>query len=200
MKVTDFSIIFISLFMVFYLIYSIGSLASGAAVFSSVELNAIMDEITVDAMNEGYRGVDDNLNPRVDRDELIRSFIRESSLIFEEKSLENYMPAFVKKIIYMQNNGYYVYFEGRWSSKILFNTEKHEEQVNMIIRSLTRAINNGLDAGIYEINIPTNYGEAFSQTVSEYSFLVLCEDSVFSMNGNEYCRYFLSGATLKSEI
>ncbi len=200
MKVTDFSIVFVSVFIVFYLVYSMGNRALEMAAFSSTELNAVMDEITADALEEGYKDVDDNLNPRVDREALIQSFMRESGLLFEERNMENYIPAFVKKIIYVQNNGYYVYSEGRWSSKILFGSEIHEEQVKMIVRSFTRAVNNGLDAGIYEINIPINSGESFSQTISEYSFLVLCEDSVFSMNGNEYCRYFLSGAALKREV
>lgn len=186
--------------MAFYLIYSMGNHASEMAVFSSAELNALMDEITVDALQEGYRGVDDDLNPCVDREDLIRTFMRECSLMFEERSLENYIPVFVKEIIYVHDDGYYLYSGGGWSSKILFESEIHEEQVEMIIRSFTKAVNNGLDAGRYEINIPINDGEAFCQTISEYSFLVLCEDAVFSMNGNEYCRYFLSGAALKKQI
>lgn len=199
MKATDFSIIFCIIFMAFYLTCHIGNQASESVLFTAAQLNNIMDEIVIDAMEEGYGGVDGKLYPVMDRDRLIQAFIRESSIMLEGNYVEHYIPAFVKKIIYVQENGYFVFHQGKWSSKIIFHTDKHEEKVNMIIRSFTRAINDGMETGTYQINIPVNQGETFSQTISEYSFLIICEDLVFQMNGKEYNRYFLSGAKLKKK-
>ncbi len=176
MKATDFSIIFCIVFMAFYMSYNIGNRVSESVIFTTAELNKIMDEIVVDAMEEGYGGIDGNLFPRIDKDKMIREFMRESSLLLEETEIRQYIPSIVKKIIYVEKNGYFVYSEGRWSSKILFETEEHEEKVKIIVRSLSRAVNNGTESGKYKINIPANSGESYSQTISEYSFLVLCED------------------------
>ena len=199
MKATDFSIIFCIVFMAFYMSYNIGNRVSESVIFTTAELNKIMDEIVVDAMEEGYGGIDGNLFPRIDKDKMIREFMRESSLLLEETEIRQYIPSIVKKIIYVEKNGYFVYSEGRWSSKILFETEEHEEKVKIIVRSLSRAVNNGTESGKYKINIPANSGESYSQTISEYSFLVLCEDFTLQMNGNGYSRYFLSGAALKQK-
>ena len=192
MKATDFSIIFCIVFMAFYMSYNIGNRVSESVIFTTAELNKIMDEIVVDAMEEGYGGIDGNLFPRIDKDKMIREFMRESSLLLEETEIRQYIPSIVKKIIYVEKNG-------RWSSKILFETEEHEEKVKIIVRSLSRAVNNGTESGKYKINIPANSGESYSQTISEYSFLVLCEDFTLQMNGNGYSRYFLSGAALKQK-
>ncbi|MCI8669124.1 MAG: hypothetical protein HFI34_06335 [Lachnospiraceae bacterium] len=199
MKATDFSIIFCIVFMAFYLSYSIGNRASESVIFTTAELNKIMDEIVVDAMKEGYGGVDGNLFPLIDKDKMILEFMKESSLLLEEAEIRQYIPLFVKKIIYVERNGYFVYSEGRWSSKILFETEEHEEKVKVIVRSLSRAVNNKTDSEKYKINIPANSGESYSQTISEYSFLILCEDVTLQLNGNGYSRYFLSGAALKQK-
>lgn len=197
MKATDFSIIFCILFMAIYLSYSIGNRVSEAVIFTSAELNKIMDEIVVDAMEEGYGGVDQDLFPQIDKDRMILEFMKESSILLAEAEIGQYIPPFVKKIIYVERNGYFVYSEGRWSSKILFKTEKQEEKVKVIVRSLSGAVNDKTGAEEYKINIPANNGESYSQTISEYSFLVLCEDVTLQMNGNGYNRYFLSGAALK---
>ncbi len=199
MKTTDFSIIFCIVFIAFYLSYNIGNRVSESVIFTATELNKVMDEIVVDAMEEGSGGVDGNLFPRIDKDKMIREFMRETSLLLEETEIRQYIPLFVKKIIYVEKNGYYVYSEGRWSSKILFETEEHEEKVKVIVRSLSRAVNMGTETEKYRINIPAESGEAYSQTISEYSFLVLCEDVALQMNGNGYSRYFLSGAALKQK-
>ncbi len=199
MKATDFSIIFCIVFMAFYMSYNIGNRVSESVIFTTAELNKVMDEIVVDAMEEGYGGVDGNLFPRIDRDKMIREFMRESSLLLEETEIREYIPSYVKKIIYVEKNGYFVYSEGRWSSKILFETEEHEEKVKVIVRSLSKAVNNGTESEKYKINIPANSGESYSQTISEYSFLVLCVDFTLQMNGNGYNRYFLSGAALKQK-
>lgn len=197
MKATDFSIIFCIIFMAFYMTYNIGNQVSESVIFTAMELNKIMDEIVVDAMKEGYRGVDENLFPQFDKNRMIQEFMRESSLLLEEMDIKQYIPYYVKKIIYVEENGYFVFSEGRWSNKILFNSEEHEEKIKTIVRSLSKTVNNGVGPEKYKINIPMNNGEAYSQTISEYSFLVLCEDITFQIKRKEYNRYFLSGAALK---
>lgn len=72
MKATDFSIIFCIVFMAFYMSYNIGNRVSESVIFTTAELNKIMDEIVVDAMEEGYGGIDGNLFPRIDKDKMIQ--------------------------------------------------------------------------------------------------------------------------------
>ena len=198
MKITDFSIIFAVIFISFYLTYFISEQAAYSSAYSATVVNHVMDEIVRDSLEAGYRGTDDDGIPIIERDALIQAFQEECARLLEGHKYETYIPSFVKKIILIESDHYFVYEQGVWSQAILFDDMTHEERVRWISKSLEKSLYQQKEKR-YRIQIPLNHGEWDSQTLKEYGILVLCEDNIFQFQGERYGRYFLSGAALKEE-
>lgn len=205
MKITDFSIIFAAIFLSFYLTYVIGDQVAYHSMYSATLLNHVMDEIVQEALEAGYQGVDENGEPILNKEQVIQSFLETCGMVLEGRSDIQYYPAFIKKIILIESDHYFVYDKGNWSQAIVFEDMRHEERVQWITKSLEKSLQ--VDNSLlqkkkvrYRIALPCNQGEYDSQTLQEYAMLVLCEDSVGQMQGECYGRYFLSGAALKEVL
>lgn len=198
MKITDFSIIFAVIFISFFLAYFIGENAAYSSAYSATVVNHVMDEIVRDSLEAGYQGTDADGIPIIEKELLIQNFKKECARLLEGHKYEMCMPAFVKKIILIELDHYFVYEKGAWSQAILFDDMTHEERVQWISKSLEKSLYRQKEKR-YRIQIPLNNGERDSQTLKEYGMLVLCEDCVFQFQGEQYGRYFLSGAALKEE-
>lgn len=199
MKITDFSVIFGAIFLSFYITYVIGDQVAYHSMYSATLLNHVMDEIVQEALEAGYQGVDENGAPILNKEHVIQSFLETCGMLLEGRTDIQYYPAFVKKIILIESDHYFVYDKGNWSQAIVFEDMRHEERVQWITRSLEKSLTQKKKVR-YQIALPYNQGEYDSQTLQEYAMLVLCEDSVGQIQGECYGRYFLSGAALKEDM
>lgn len=200
MKITDYGIIFCATFFCFIIALNIRNDLMYTTIYTMEEMNNLSDNVVVDSLKKAYKGVDNNLNPIIDKNILISYFLEEISYLFflnDNYKEANNLEKYIDKIIYIEGNGYYVYKDSKWSIKIPFEDTKHVGKVAKIIRSLENEFENKIDGNRLKVLFPLNSGEAYSQTLSDYGFVVLFNNNIGKYNSKQYKKYYLSVASLK---
>ena len=179
MKLTDLAIIFQVFFLCLLLTLHIRSNKLHCETVNEIMYNNVMDGIVEDALNAGYKSIDKKGNPVVDLNEVKRCFEA-------EKELYNSTDRHI--LLYVETDGFFLWdneLSNIWEEKVIFSAggdTLHEKKVY----ELMEYINARYSISLY---LPFSEGEAYINTVEEYSLLIL------SFNRNYEIKCF-SGAKI----
>ena len=163
MKLTDMAIV-IELFLICLLVvvHTKGN-QSHSLLMNNIMYNNVMDGIVEDSLRAGYKSVDDDGKPVVDMDEVRKCFMAESSMY-------NCDGGWV--LVYVDSDGFYSSASAdgfMWSEKQPFlegADTAHEDKVICLTEYFRD------EYGI-NVSLPTNDGEAWTNTVGDYSLLAV---------------------------
>lgn len=198
MKITDYAILFMTIISSFIVIYFLKDSILFQKIIYSEEINRMVDNTTVDALDEGYKG-NNGTEEKIDADIVIERFLKNMSYIMyglDSKYNRDKVAGNIVCLIIIVEDGYYTYEEGKISEKFLFNDILHEKRVEEIEKEIEERISE-YD---YKIMFPKNNGEHNSQTIHANSLLVVYRTNITSFLGEKYAECIISGATIKSII
>ena len=196
MKITDFAIIFILLFIMLQVIFGLRTDVMRAEESRYVRMNNVCDRAIEDALETGYGGVDLNGNPVIDKESIKNSFIQEVDYIVtgsRESSSHHELISRMALMIVTTEKGFYVYRDG-WKSMEQYRSKEHEA----ITEQIVGYINGVLEEDGYYIDIPASEREALRQSFAEYGAYVVWNNSYGNNILEGKKRYIFSGARLRN--
>lgn len=198
MKITDYALVFMTILLSFYVVYLFKDGMNFNYLTHGEMLNSTIDNVVVAAMEEGTDIENGNIkyNPEKISDTFFNmaEFIMTGNINSINSSNCYGLERNVLAFLLIENDGYYLYEEGEWEKKVIFETEEHEEKVLIIEDVLNEKINQLP----YRVYLPKNGGEINSQTVSDYSLLVLFKTDEYNYLGEKYIDCIISGAKIKN--
>lgn len=196
MKITDYAILFMTIIFSFIVIYFLKDSILFQKIIYSEEINRVVDNTTVKALNDGYKGFIGN-DDNIDVDLVIESFLRNMSYItygVDSNYNRNRITDCIVCLIIIMEDGYYIYEDGILGKKLSFKNMEHEKKV----MELEDVIEKSVHKHNYKIIFPKNNGENNSQTINSNSLLVIYKTNTADFFGNIYAECIISGATIKS--
>lgn len=197
MKITDYAILFMSILLSFSVVYILKDEMNYKYLTHGEMLNTTIDNVVVTALEEGTEIKNGSI--KYNQDKISATFFRMAEFIMtgniNNGSSKNYymFEENVIAFLLIENDGYYLYEDGGWKDKVLFESEKHEDKV----LTVEKILNQKVSQLPYRVYLPQNMGEINSQTVSDYSLLVLFKTNEYNYLGNSYIDCIISGAKLK---
>lgn len=197
MKITDYANIFMIIFLAFFTISNFKDKMNFNYLMKTEEINKLMDNSVVSALENTVH--EENGNLSFDLQKISNNFFE--TLVFfltgneygGESEIRYYLEDNIMAFILIENNGYYLYESGSWSGKTLFSEDSHENKVDEI----EKIINERISRLPYRVNFPKNSGEIDSQTISDYSLLVLYKTNEYNYSGKTYADIIIAGAKVK---
>lgn len=196
MKITDFTILFICIVFSFVCIYEIKDNMEFAKIVHIEEVNRMIDNTTVYALEKGYKENKDGKNI-IDCNIVVDSFITETCKMFWGISNElnkNKLWDRIVCMIIVKENSYFLCKKERISNEIVFEGTNHESKV----KTIESVIENFVKEYGYKVYFPKNFGENNSQTISENMFLVIYKVNCNEYFGEDYSECIISAAAIKS--
>lgn len=204
MKITDWVILFLAVLEAFLAVFELKDKMIFNSTFYQEELNKIMDNVTEEALKKGYTG-DIQVHfeglsvnkPVLDERLIVDTFMSKLSIMLYDIDNEMSRAEIWKNIagmIIIDHDRYMVCdssYSGEW---LPFDSSIHENKAIKIQEILE--IN--LEKSNYHIALPVNDGEYYSQTISDYSILVVYVMDEYHYAGNQYGGCILSGAAIKN--
>lgn len=197
MKITDYAILFLTLLFSWTSVYGLYDKAAFQNAKTCEELNQILDNVTTEALQNGYVG-DKGKTPVINQNQIVDSFITNLSLMLYGIDGEQEQAKIWENIVCMimiQGEEYYLCKNGEISEPFLLTGMEHEEKV----RALEQVILQEMKECKYKITFPANSGEKNSQTISDYAVLTVYVTNRYSFAGEEYAGCVLSGAAIKEK-
>ena len=179
MKLTDLAILAMVFFICILVVVHTKSDMLYNQMFNRVMYNNVMDNITEEALNIGYDGVDANGRPKVSLDKLSRYF---------KQTTDMYGVSSRHIMCYVDYDGFYLGLslsDYNWGDKIYF-TEKNETAHEQKIAQLREKV---IEEYGIDMMLPYNDGEKWENSVDDYSLLVISYDKIMKI----YC---FSGAKI----
>lgn len=158
--------------------------------------NVIMDNAVEDALRAGYENVNLSGKPVVNKDNVVTFLFKEISIMINGTlKLTDYYSNLVKVLIYTEEDGFYYYDRiNGWGTKCLY-TEKgdtlHQDKVNEILLFIEDKYN-------IVMSIPLNDGEAYENTIDNYSLLLVYRGYDYFIDNANYNTYCFSAAKIMS--
>lgn len=181
MKLTDFSIIFVITALCFLITIDVRSDIASERIALTNDYNRILDNATEDALRAGYKNVDSKGKPLVDLNEVSSYFFGEIAIMLDgTKLLRDYYRENVCVLIYQDEEGFYCSDDG-FKEKRMFSSGSdtvHSDRVYELLSIIRERY------GV-TLSIPLNDGEAFENTVGEYSLIVIYKnyDGFYTFSG-----------------
>ena len=122
MKITDYAILFMTIIFSFIVIYFLKDSILFQKIIYSEEINRVVDNTTVKALNDGYKGFIGN-DDNIDVDLVIESFLRNMSYItygVDSNYNRNRITDCIVCLIIIMEDGYYIYEDGILGKKLSF--------------------------------------------------------------------------------
>lgn len=168
MKLTDFCILFAVLMIGLFAVNDLKIKLINETQKSQIMLNNNMDEIVVDGLNAGFVGVSGSGAKKVDLDVVSRQVFEEMSVLFYGKTnMKNMVEKWVKSFIYVSEDGYYIYENGKWSEKNVFEYEmSHSDRVEIISEIIEKS------TGEIPL-ISYNDGESYKNTIDDNTLIIV---------------------------
>lgn len=194
MKLTDFCILFAVLMIGLFAVNDLKIKLINETQKSQIMLNNNMDEIVVDGLNAGFVGVSDSGAKKVDLDVVSRQVFEEMSVLFYGKTnMKNMVEKWVKSFIYVSEDGYYIYENGKWSEKNVFEYEmSHSDRVEIISEIIEKA------TGEIPL-ISYNDGESYKNTIDDNTLIIVYCGYNFYSNEFVYKNTYMSAACIKEK-
>lgn len=184
MKLTDYCIVFGVILIGLFFTNDLRIRFMQDTLMTQVQLNNNIDGAVMDGLNAGFIGVSADSSKTVNLDNVSNYIFEEMSvMLYGRTGMGDMLENYVKVMLYMERDGYYMYDSGSWSDKILYANKEHElmvEEILTVIREKTGS----------EALVPYNYGENYRNTFSENSLIL-----VYSANNKS----FMSVAMLKKQ-
>lgn len=155
---------------------------------SEMLLNKNMDEIVVDGLSAGI----DNGQVEVDLEAVSNRIFEEISLLFYGKNnMEELVLKYAKGLIYVAEDGYYVYDKGKWLDKVEFDENlSHSERVEVVSKLIEEKTG--------EISLlPYNDGESYKNTIDDNTLIIVYCGYNFMTSEFVYKQSFISAACIK---
>ncbi len=194
MKLTDFCILFAVLMIGLFAVNDLKIKLINETQKSQIMLNNNMDEIVVDGLNTGFVGVSDSGAKKVDLDVVSRQVFEEMSVLFYGKTnMKNMVEKWVKSFIYVSEDGYYIYENGKWSEKNVFEYEmSHSDRVEIISEIIEKS------TGEIPL-ISYNDGESYKNTIDDNTLIIVYCGYNFYSNEFVYKNTYMSAACIKEK-
>lgn len=160
--------------------------AASKELIHNQQINLIMDEVVVDSLNISFYDTNNNGVPLVDKSELKENIINEAAIGLLgsiDESSKNVIESRIMFLIYLDEDGYYCYINGKWTKKIKYDSDIHAVVVDQVSQKINSIVGNK-----YKALIPYNEGEDYKNSIDKYSCLV------FYKQLNKY--YCFSGAKI----
>lgn len=192
MKLTDFCILFGLILMGIFVGNDLKIRLANEVQNSQIILNNNMDEIVVDGLRAGFVGIDKDDRKKIDLELVSNRVFEEMSLfLYQKNNMESMLQEYVKAFIYVGEEGYYVYEDGRWSEEIIFeNGVEHSERVEIISNIILNKV------GEVPL-ISYNEGESYKNTIGDNTLIIAYCGYNFMTNEFVYKNSYLSAATIE---
>ena len=192
MKLTDYCILFGVILMSLFVYNELKLQAVNETQVSQMLLNINMDEIVVDGLNAGFVGVNAMGDKLVDLNAASECIFKEMSvLLYGKNDMQSMAQKYVKALIYVEENGYYIYENGVWSEKISFNEEStHSERVEIVSKLIEEKV------GAVSL-IAYNDGESYKNTIGDNTLIIAYLGYNFMTSECTYTNSYLSAASIK---
>lgn len=194
MKLTDFCILFGTLLIGLFVINDLKIKLINETQISQMMLNKNMDEIVVDGLNAGFAGVSEDGLKKVDLDVATRQIFEEMSVLFYGKpNMRNMVEKWVMVCVYVSEDGYYLYEDGSWTEKLVFEYEmSHSDRVEVISEIIKKATG--------EIPLLSyNDGESYKNTIDDNTLIIVYCGYDFNSCEFVYKNSYISAASIKEK-
>ena len=169
MKITDYSILFMFIISSFIVVYNLKDNMLFQSTIHNEEINRVVDNVTVAALEKGYRGIEDT-EEKINNDIVVECFFTDmchilcgaNSKLNREKIADNILCFMI-----IHEDGYYLWENEKVGEKILFQNVLHEKR----IAEIEDAIEKNIKKYNYKILLPKNDGEYNSQTIKPNYYL-----------------------------
>lgn len=192
MKLTDYCILFGMILMILFLHNDLKMKAVNETQISEMLLNKNMDEIVVDGLSAGFEGEDANGHVKVNLEAASNRISEELSLLFYGKNdMKDLAWKYVKGLIYVAEDGYYVYDKGKWLDKVGFEEKlSHSERVELVSKIIEERTG--------EISLLSyNDGENYKNTIDDNTLIIVYCGYNFMTSEIVYKQSFISAACVK---
>lgn len=196
MKITDYCILFLIILLSFVTIYEFKDKMEFSYSLYGEEVNGIVDNATVEALKSGISS-DNSKESFVNLESVFDTFIQTTAYLMtgnNYEELRNRINDKVKIMLVVDKDGYYLHKDGIWKEKVYFSDSIHENHV----KEIEICIENEMIEDEYKILFPKNNGEISSQTISDFSLIVVFETRQYVYDGERYSNCILSGAKVKN--
>lgn len=156
MKLTDFALIFVCFIIAIFTFSNLKYNASQSNLCYKTLNNVNMDTVVMDALEKTIEGVNEDLEPIINKEYLSKNFFRllrlsfdSSPTIFAETKLREHVPV----LLFHQPDGFFIYgfkessvngekvYLQEWSEKYFFQTGNQIERINIVRDTLEETIN-----------------------------------------------------------
>ena len=196
MKLIDFSIIFVAVFLVVITTCDLKNDMLYQYKFNTIMLNDGVDEIVVDALGVSFSVENDII--KINKDLLMQCYASELSVLCKDTSI---MEEYYKSnsiCIVTEDDGFYLWNKGIWTEKI-FYMDKGFMKLNETINEHKAYIIGKEIEDRYGITLllASNEGETFKNKISDYSFVSIYLQNQVDLFDEKYKMMFISGASVK---
>ena len=147
--------------------------AASKELIHNQQINLIMDEVVVDSLNVSFYDTDNNGIPLVDKGELKENIVSEAAIgLFGsiDEASKSVIESRIMFLIYLDDDGYYCYRNGKWTDEIKYDSDIHSVVVEQVSNKINSIVGNK-----YKALIPYNDGEDYKNSIDKYSCLVFYE-------------------------
>ncbi len=196
MKLSDFSIVFSIIALCLFTITDIKNELLYKNIIENARYNNIFDNAVEDALRAGFKDIDSNGKPIIDKEEVVNYLFKELSMSFNLNTfMEDYYYDVVRVMIITTEEGFccYNFAENKFDKLINYSNgieTKHEDKINQMLLFIEDNYN------ILQY-IPYNNGEDNINTIENYSLLLLYEGYDNIIGGKNYYNYCFSGAAIQ---
>lgn len=189
MKFIDFVIIF----SIFFTCILTKNNINNQLIFSNQMFNGMyndcIDNIVVDSLEAGFFMLDEDNNPIVDKDIMAKCFESELSILLSDTSYLKDIGSNYCLLIYVCEDGYFLYDNMSWSLKYLFLSDSHSERVLEMEEQIKKAY-------VTDLLFSSNDGEKFKNSVKRDSLIAIYQGKSINFGDNKYQVYSVSGAAI----
>lgn len=192
MKLIDFGLIFSFIFFCIVSIFSFKNDLLYSNSLKNIMYNNCVDEITYSALKASFNKVDLDGNPVIDKEVLSECLLSNMAILYNNTSINSYLSSNYLLGVLTIREGFYVFHNGLWSKLINYsegNNTSHPNKVKEISEYIEDNFGN-------KLLFATNEGEAFKNTLNDYSFICIYENRSIKIDNQKYGVYFISGAAI----
>lgn len=200
MKITDYAILFLAVVGVFLGMGVMKDRVSFQNCVFEEELNRTMDNVAISALMQGYTG---DLHPDrstcipiLDEKKIADVFVSEMAFALygtDNAKSRQRVWMHISVMVVVKADRYILCTEQQTEEWVTFSSVLHEKKVREIEEIIEKHLNNRNN----RISFPAGYSEHYSQTLSDYSLLVVYETEKYSIGGDRIHSCILSGASIK---
>lgn len=195
MKITDFAIIFMCIFICFSVISGIKNDIIVEEKKRYTTVNNTLDCAIRDALETSVSGIDSDEKTIINKERLRKNLIEQLSFVFYGNCSDIYNSEIedkIKLLVVCSSDGFMVYRNG-WKSFQNYIDKSQEIKVQQLIEY----VNNELKDEKFKIELPLSKGEVLRQSIGEYSAYVLYEEKNRKICEFTKANIVFSGAKIK---